>query len=99
MKKTLVALVMASGMVLGSTVVASAATTATTPPTIQKPSVTAAEGTGTHEMAETSKTQKVEGVALVQKKNAKKVAKKSAKKKTIKKTIKKVATTPVVKKK
>ena len=94
MKKTLVALVMASGMVLGSTVVASAATTAATPPTIQKPSA-AAEGTGTHEMAETSKTQKVEGVAVAHKKNVKKIAKKSAKKKTIKK----VATTPVVKKK
>jgi len=95
MKKTLVALVMASGMVLGSTVIASAATTATTPPTIQKPSATAAEGTGTHEMSETSKTQKVEGVAVAHKKSVKKIAKKSAKKKTIKK----VATTPIVKKK
>lgn len=88
MKKTLVALVMASGMVLGSTVVASAATTAT--PTIKKPSVAAAEGTGTHEMSETSKTQKTEGVSLVKKKNVKK---------SVKKTVKKIATTPVVKKK
>jgi hypothetical protein len=81
MKKTLVALVMASGMVLGSTVVASAATTA---PSIKKPSATT-EGTGTHEMSETSKTQKVEGVAFAKKK----IIKKSAKKKPIKKTIKK----------
>jgi hypothetical protein len=53
MKKTLVAVVLASGMVLGSTAVASAATIA---PSIKKPSAAAAEGTGIHEMSETSKS-------------------------------------------
>jgi hypothetical protein len=95
MKKTLVALVMASGMVLGSTVVASAATTVTTPPTIKKPSAAAAEGTGTHEMSETATTQKTEGVSLVKKKTVKKTVKKQ----TAKKIAKKIATTSVVKKK
>ena len=74
MKKTLVALVMASGMVLGSTVVANAATTAT--PSIKKPAAPAAEGTGKHEMSETATKQKAEGVALVKKKSTKHLVKK-----------------------
>jgi len=81
MKKTLVALVMAGGMVLGGTVVANAATT----PSIKKPAASAAEGTGTHEMSETATKQKTEGVALVKKKTGKKTIKHVAKKTTKKK--------------
>ena len=75
MKKTLVALVMAGGMVLGGTVVANAATT----PSIKKPAASAAEGTGKHEMSETATKQKTEGVALIKKKSTKHLVKKSVK--------------------
>ena len=85
MKKTLVAIVMASGMILGGTAVASATTT----PSIKKPSATTAEGTATHEVSESSKIQKVHTVALVKKKAVKKSIKKSAKK-TVKASAKKI---------
>ena len=73
MKKVLVSVIVASGMVLGSTAVASAATKA---PSITKPT-TAADGTATHEMSESSTTQKTEAVS-----KAKKTLKKSSKKKS-----------------
>jgi len=97
MKKTLVAIVMASGMILGSTAVASATTTSS----IKKPSATTAEGTATHEVSESSKIQKVQTVALVKKKAVKKAVKKSIKKsikKSAKKTVK-VSAKKIVKKK
>ncbi|HEX7404417.1 MAG TPA: hypothetical protein VF307_00665 [Candidatus Nanopelagicaceae bacterium] len=90
MKKTLVALVMAGGMVLGGTVVANAATTVTTAtPSITKPAASAAEGTGKHEMAETATKQTTEGVALAKKKTGKKTIKHLVKKTTKKTTAKK----------
>ena len=73
MKKILVAIVMVSGMVLGGTVVANAATTSK--PSIKKPAAPAAEGTGKHEMSETAAKQKTEGVALVKKKSTKHLVK------------------------
>jgi hypothetical protein len=94
MKKTVVAIVMASGMILGSTAVASATTTSS----IKKPSVTTAEGTATHEVSESSKIQKVQTVALVKKKAVKKAVKKSIKK-SAKKTVKASAKKIVKKKK
>jgi hypothetical protein len=59
MKKVLASVAIATGMVLMSATVASAATTA---PTIKvkKTISKSAEGTATHEMSETSNTQKTE---------------------------------------
>ena len=62
-------------MILGGTATASAATKA---PSIKKPVATAAEGTATHEMSETSAKQTTEAV-----KTAKKTAKKTTKKTTL----------------
>lgn len=76
MKKVLVSVIVAGGMVLGGTAGASAATKA---PSIVKPTA-AAEGTAKHESAETSTTQKTESVSL-----AKKTHKKSAKRAVAKK--------------
>jgi hypothetical protein len=72
-KKVLVSVIVAAGMVLGGTAVASAATKA---PSITKPT-TAAEGTATHEMSETATKQVSEAKAkTTHKKTTKKVSKK-----------------------
>lgn len=76
MKKVLVSIIVAGGMVLGGTAVANAATQA---PSIKKPVASAAEGTATHEKSETSTTQKAESkVKTIHKKSSKKVSKKKS---------------------
>lgn len=76
MKKKLAAIFIATAMTVAGTASATAATPA---PSIKKPSKAAGEGTATHEMSETSETQKSEGTGTDMKKGMKKVAKKASK--------------------
>lgn len=75
MKKVLVSVIVAGGMVLGGTAAASAATKA---PSITKPT-TAADGSATHEMSETATKQVFEAKA---KTTHKTTTKKTSKKKS-----------------